>query len=775
MPKRLLLVLIALPSILFSQETISDAVLFNGEAHVSILKSDIEDLEKLEKVLYIDEHFSDEETFQAIVTLPKLQDFIDLGVEHTVLEHPNKAIEAQLIDLKTYNQAKSVDCGSFLSGYPTYGLYEQMMFDFAADYPEICRYEEIGTLPSGRKLMAVVISDNVNVDENEPRFLYTSSMHGDEIAGYMLMMRMIQDILCNYSSNSDIANLVDNVEIWINPLANPDGTYAFGNNNLNGARRTNSNFVDLNRNYLDPDDGPNPDGNSYQPETMAFMQLAADVHFDMSSNMHGGVEVANYPWDTWSFEHADDDWWVHVCRQYADTAQANSPSGYFNFQNNGITNGYDWYSVAGGRQDFVTYFHRGREMTLELSDQKFLPTSQFDNYWNYNRSALYNYMEQSLFSLRGVVTDAGTGEPIVANVYIFNHDMENSDVSSRLPNGNYHRYLHEGSYNVTFSADGYQSQTITVSVANDESTLLNVALESDNLCDVVAGTIATSSPLANLCAGDNSPDLIEVDVQGNSGFAGVFGIVDQANNVMGSSQTGSFNVNNLPSGTYRIKHMSYAQGVNPIVSNASELEGCYALSNTIFFTVDRVEGGVIFTNESTQVCGDDGQPSTIEIELSGNEGENSRWVVLNSNFTEVIAAANTPNFDFDNLGVGVYRVVHVSYANGVNLGEVDPQNIQGCLDVSNTLTMVVQNCSSNLSQYTAGSSASILFTPEVQGDYRVELLDLNGRVLIHLYLGEIDANQEMRLEWNASQLASGIYLIRAMGGESSEMKKIMVD
>ncbi|MGB6036267.1 MAG: M14 family zinc carboxypeptidase, partial [Cryomorphaceae bacterium] len=404
MLKRLLLVLTALPSILFSQKTISEAVLFNGEAHVSILKSDISDLENLDKTVNIDEHFHDHQSIRAIVVLPKLQDFIDLGIDYTVLPHPNKSVEAHMIDLKTYNQAKSVDCGSFLSGYPTYDLYEQMMLDFASDYPEICRYEVIDTLPSGRKLMAVVISDNVNEDEDEPRFLYTSSMHGDELAGYMLTMRMIQDILCNYSSNSEIANLVDNIEIWINPLANPDGAYAWGNNTLNGARRTNANFVDLNRNYLDPDGGPNPDGNSYQPETVAFMQFAEDVHFDMSSNMHGGVEVANFPWDTWSFEHADNDWWVHVCRQYADTAQANSPSGYFNFLDNGITNGYDWYPVAGGRQDFVTYFHRGREMTLELSDQKFLPTSQFDNYWNYNRSALYNYVEQSLFGLRGIIT-----------------------------------------------------------------------------------------------------------------------------------------------------------------------------------------------------------------------------------------------------------------------------------------------------------------------------------------------------------------------------------
>jgi len=772
---RIFIILLFLPLSLLAQNTIDDAILYNGEAHISILKSDVDNLKALEGAVNIDEHAFDESYFQAIVTLPKLQAFKNLGIDYLLLEHPNKSVDAETIGLKNYAQEKSSDCSSFLQGYPSYGLYEQMMLEFATDYPEICRYVEIDTLPSGRKLIALVISDNPNVAENEPRFLYTSSMHGDETAGYMLMMRMIQDILCNYSSDEEIANLVDNIEIWINPLANPDGTYAWGDNTISGARRTNANFVDLNRNYLDPDDGPNPDGNAYQPETVAFMQLAEDVHFDMSSNMHGGVEVANYPWDTWSFTHADDDWWVHVCRQYADTAQANSPSGYFNFLNNGITNGYDWYPVEGGRQDFMTYFHRGREMTLELSDQKLLSSSQFDNFWGYNRSALYNYLEQSLFGLRGIITDANTGEPIVANVSIVNHDMENSDVFSRLPNGNYHRYLHEGSYDVTFTADGYESQTIAVNVLNDESTLLNVALVSESDCDVIAGTISTSSPLINLCAGDNSPDLIEVEVQGNIGYAGVFGVLDQANNVMGSSQSGSFNVNSLASGIYRIKHMTYAQGVSTGVSHASQLEGCYALSNSIFFSVKRVDGGVIFTNESTQICGDDGQPSIIDFDLINAEGANSRWVVLNSNFSQVIQSSNQPNFNFDNYAPGVYRVVHVSFANGANLSQADPQDIQGCINVSNKIAVTVLSCTSNLTEYSGGSNASILFTPEVRGDYDVQLMDLNGRVLMNLYSGAVDATQRLRLSWSTEQLAAGIYLIRAVGVESAEVKKIMVE
>ena len=41
--------------------------------------------------------------------------------------------------------------------------------------------------------MIVQISDNVGKKENEPSFLYTSSMHGDELAGYVLMLRLINE------------------------------------------------------------------------------------------------------------------------------------------------------------------------------------------------------------------------------------------------------------------------------------------------------------------------------------------------------------------------------------------------------------------------------------------------------------------------------------------------------------------------------------------------------------------------------------------------------
>jgi len=134
--------------------------------------------------------------------------------------------------------------------------------------------------------------------------------------------------------------------------------------------------VDLNRNYPDAEEGDSPDGNPTAIENLVMIDFAAERHFVMSANSHSGAELVNYPWDTWAQLSADNDWWVFVCREYADTVHANAPSGYLTDYNDGITNGYAWYSISGGRQDYMNYFHSCREMTLEISSDKMPQESQ---------------------------------------------------------------------------------------------------------------------------------------------------------------------------------------------------------------------------------------------------------------------------------------------------------------------------------------------------------------------------------------------------------------
>ena len=431
--------------------------------------SDRVELEKLTRVISIDNVVGD--TVYAYANDYELASLIKLGYEYTTLPRPSTLI--------TPDMGSSIRALADWDVYPTYDAYVSMMYQFATDYPSLCQVHNIGFSVQGRQLLYVKISDNVAIQEDEPEVMYTSTMHGDETVGYILCLRLIDSLLSSYGTDTRITDMVDEMEIWINPLANPDGTYWSGDNTVSGARRYNANSVDLNRNYPDPDDGQHPDGNSWQLETVAMMNFAGEHSFVISANMHSGAEVVNYPWDTWSRLHPDDIWWQDISHQYADTAQANSPSGYLTDLNDGITNGYAWYTITGGRQDFMNYWHHCRELTLELSGVKLLPASQLPAYWGYNRKSMLTYLEQARYGIRGIVTDIQTGLPMAALVTVLGHDQDqdSSQVRTDADAGDYHRMIEAGTYDLEFTAPGYIPQTVSsVTVTEGSVTFVDVQL-----------------------------------------------------------------------------------------------------------------------------------------------------------------------------------------------------------------------------------------------------------------------------------------------------------
>ncbi len=442
-----------------------------GEVYFSFQLNDPGQIVSLSKTISISS--IEGNTVFAYANQNEFSEFTKQVTDYRVLTAPSELNTVQMT-----NDPRQVLTWNY---YPTYSAYENLMQQFASDHPDICKLITITTLASGRKILALRISDNPGVEENEPEFLYSSTMHGDEVTGYILMLHLADYILNGYGTDKRITKLVNNFDVVICPLANPDGTYKGGNNNVNGATRSNANNIDLNRNYPDPAAGLHPDGNAWQSETVAFMDFAKQNTFTMGANFHGGAEVVNYPWDTWSRLTADNAWWYYTSRAYADTVHANSPAGYMTYLNNGITDGYAWYTVTGGRQDYMSYYRYCREVTIELSNTKILPENQLLAYWNYNYRSLLNYIEQAGYGLHGLVTDSLTGEPLYAKVYISGFDKDSSHVYTDAQVGDYHRLLKSDNYTVTYSANGHLPKSFAVQVADKQTTVLNVRLNTGTL------------------------------------------------------------------------------------------------------------------------------------------------------------------------------------------------------------------------------------------------------------------------------------------------------
>lgn len=377
-----------------------------------------------------------------------LEWFILQKFDYLILE---KADSKGVISALNINQALEWD------KYPTYTQYDSIMRNFTTLYPALCHLDTIGTSANGRLILALKISDNAGSDEAEPEVFYSSTMHGDETGGFILMLHLADYLLKNYDLNSRVKNLVDNLEIWINPLANPDGTYKAGNTISLSSTRYNANGVDLNRNFPDPFQP----SEIQQKENVDMIQFMRKHKFVISANFHSGAEVVNYPWDRWlSKFHADDLWFNNISRAYADTVHVYSVPVYMNDLDNGVTRGAVWYVIYGGRQDFITHELQGREVTIELDAQFITPAAQLALLWQNNWRSLLGYLENALHGIHGLVLNANSSAPVPAKVFITGHDEDNSHVYSDNLTGNFVRLIAPGSWNLTFSAAGYHDTTI---------------------------------------------------------------------------------------------------------------------------------------------------------------------------------------------------------------------------------------------------------------------------------------------------------------------------
>jgi hypothetical protein len=155
-----------------------------GEVYFTFTINSRQELAYLTKIISID-NVKDLNVF-AYANKKQFERFITLNnYVYTVLPHPGGALP----DVKMYSAG--IKSPYDFKTYPCYDAYLTIMNGFEASYPDLCRIVEIGQTVSGRKLLFARISDNINTQEAEAGFMYTSTMHGNETAGYVPMLRLI--------------------------------------------------------------------------------------------------------------------------------------------------------------------------------------------------------------------------------------------------------------------------------------------------------------------------------------------------------------------------------------------------------------------------------------------------------------------------------------------------------------------------------------------------------------------------------------------------------
>lgn len=227
--------------------------------------------------------------------------------------------DACLEETPMYDTPTNFNLGS-MGGFFTYQEMLDILDDMAAQYPDLISVKQaIGSITTheGNPIYWIKVSDNPNVDENEPEVLYTALHHAREPMSLSQMIFFLWHILENYATNPEIQYLVDETELYFIPCINPDGYLYNQSTNPQGGglwrknRRNNgSSFgVDLNRNYGyewaydNTGSSPNSFSDTYrgpsafsEPETQAVRDFCDAHEFVIALNYHSHGNLLIHPW-----------------------------------------------------------------------------------------------------------------------------------------------------------------------------------------------------------------------------------------------------------------------------------------------------------------------------------------------------------------------------------------------------------------------------------------------------------------------------------------------
>ncbi len=255
-------------------------------------------------------------------------------------------------------------------------------------YPEITFLTSIGTSVEDREILALKISDNAELQEDdEAELLYFGGIHAREVISPVVVIYFIRYLLQNHH-NSEIQSLIEKLQLWLIPCLNPDGLYHVEHVNKlwRKNRRDNGDGtfgVDLNRNfgykwgYDNAGSSPITSNETYrgpapfsEPESRALRGLMQQHDFIASISYHSYGNLVLFPW---AYIHENTPY-HNIFMHLASTMSKKNGYHYGN-PNLGTI-----YLANGDSEDYI-YSYQGEEspvfaFTLEVGDTFFPAQSE---------------------------------------------------------------------------------------------------------------------------------------------------------------------------------------------------------------------------------------------------------------------------------------------------------------------------------------------------------------------------------------------------------------
>lgn len=246
----------------------------------------------------------------------------------------------------------------FPDGYRDLDEVNETLERLAKKFPAIAKVETYGQTESGLPLNLLKISDNVALDEDEPKVIIDAGTHGDELIGVESLLRIVENMLEKFGTSKEVTNYINSLDLTIIPVVNPEGYRK---------KQRYSGGVDPNRNYPWPE---RPERKSVNCIS-ALRELFDRNKYVGSLTIHAYGKLVMFPWGYTTSEIED----LTDRTEFSKLAAKMSAE-------NGYTHGpiaTTIYVAKGSSSDYYYWKHKTIAMAIEVGEDKIPPKSKIPN------------------------------------------------------------------------------------------------------------------------------------------------------------------------------------------------------------------------------------------------------------------------------------------------------------------------------------------------------------------------------------------------------------